>query len=145
MNNMRIQLKKNSQINKKNRGSFLYSQLNKDNHRDDILVLSSEFIEGFNQSNDKASYLKLSGVPSEIKSENNGPYLKLINARIETAWQLGTASPSFGTCELSYLPYSGSLITSTTNLIFTYVSMREKIEKNLIDWLVEKFFSEQET
>ena len=109
---------------------------------DDILVLSSEFIEGFNQSNDKASYLKLSGVPSEIKSENNGPHLKLINARIETVWQLGTASPSFGSCELSYLPYSGSLITSTTNLIFTYVSMREKIEKNLIDWVVEKFFSE---
>jgi len=50
----------------------------------DILLLSTEFIDGFTQSNDKMAYLKLSGFPNEIESKTGGPTLKLVNTRIET-------------------------------------------------------------
>ena len=33
----------------------------------DILLLSTEFIDGFTQSNDKMAYLKLSDFPNEIE------------------------------------------------------------------------------
>ena len=146
MNTMQIQNSSSDNLEwKHDRGSFLRSELGRVDSKQDILTLSSEFIDTFSQSKDKASFLKLSGIPLEILSDNGGPVLKLINAKIETDWHLGTAGPSFGSTELSYLPYPGELITSATNMIFTYVSIREKIERNLIDWIVEKYFPELET
>ena len=82
------------------------------------MLLSTEFIDGFTQSNDKMAFLTLSGFPNEIKSKTGGPSLKLVNTRIETNWQLGTASPSFGRQELTYLPYPKELVTNVNASVF---------------------------
>ena len=123
---------------------FLHSHISETDLKEDILLLSTEFIDGFTQSNDKMAFLTLSGFPSEIESKTGGPSLKLVNTRIETNWQLGTASPSFGRQELTYLPYPKELVTIVTNMIFTYVSLHEKQEVNLINWIAEKHFKETE-
>ena len=120
---------------------LLHSHISERDKNNDILTLSSEFIEGFTHSSDKMAYLKISGFPSELASSTGGAPLKLINARIETCWQIGTASPSFGKTELTYLPYPKELVTFVTNMIFTYVSLDEKQEVDLLKWILDKHFS----
>ena len=120
---------------------LLHSHISERDKNDDILTLSSEFIEGFTHSSDKMAFLKISGFPNELASSTGGPPLKLINARIETCWQIGTASPSFGKKELSYLPYPKELVTFVTNMIFTFVSLNEKQEVDLLHWILDKHFS----
>ncbi|MEL7184305.1 MAG: hypothetical protein AAGK57_11750, partial [Pseudomonadota bacterium] len=39
-----------------------------------------------------------------------GPTMKLVDVHLKTEWQVGTASPSFGSRELSYLPYPGDMV-----------------------------------
>jgi hypothetical protein len=51
---------------------------------------------------------------------------------------VGTASPSFGTRELSYLPFPGEMIAERTNMGFVYVSMDEKKVVDLRDFMAEK-------
>ena len=120
---------------------LLHSHISERDKKNDILTLSSEFIEGFTHSSDKMSFLKISGFPNELASSTGGPPLKLINARIETCWQIGTASPSFGKKELSYLPYPKELVTFVTNMIFTFVSLNEKQEVDLLHWILDEHFS----
>ncbi len=107
--------------NKPGHDGILHSHISESDAKQDILILTLEFIDGFTQSNDKLVYLKISGFPDEIESTSGVPSLKLINARDETNWQLGTASPSFGSAELTYLPYPRELVTNITNMIFTFV------------------------
>ena len=120
---------------------LLHSHISERDKKNDILTLSSEFIEGFAHSSDKMAFLKISGFPNELASSTGGPPLKLINARIETCWQIGTASPSFGKKELSYLPYPKELVTFVTNMVFTFVSLNEKQEVDLLHWILDKHFS----
>ena len=120
---------------------LLHSHISERDKKNDILTLSSEFIEGFTHSSDKMAFLKTSGFPNELASSTGGPPLKLINARIETCWQIGTASPSFGKKELSYLPYPKELVTFVTNMIFTFVSLNEKQEVDLLHWILDEHFS----
>ena len=70
---------------------LLHSHISERDKNNDILTLSSEFIEGFTHSSDKMAYLKLSGFPNEVASSTGGPPLKLVNARIETCWQFGAS------------------------------------------------------
>ena len=44
---------------------FLHSHMSENDIKKDILLLSTEFIDGFTQSNDKMAYLKLSDFPNE--------------------------------------------------------------------------------
>ena len=103
---------------------LLHSHISERDKNNDILTLSSEFIEGFTHSSDKMAYLKISGFPNELASSTDGPPLKLINARVETCWQIGTASPSFGRTELTYLPYPKELVTFVTNMIFLMINLK---------------------
>ncbi|MEM9049744.1 MAG: hypothetical protein AAGC92_13610 [Pseudomonadota bacterium] len=89
----------------------------------ELQVLSEQFIDGFRQAADKMAYLRLAGVPLERPDPEGGPSLKLVDVEILTAWQVGTASPGFGTRELSYLPFPGEMIAERTNLGFVYVSL----------------------
>jgi hypothetical protein len=57
---------------------------------------------------------------------------------LTTEWQVGTASPSFGSRELSYLPFPGEMIAERTNMGFVYVSMDEKKVVDLRDFMAEK-------
>ena len=65
---------------------------------------------------------------------------KLVDVQLTTEWQVGTASPSFGSRELSYLPYPGEMVTERTNMAFVYVSIDTK---ELID--LRRFLHEKHT
>jgi hypothetical protein len=58
--------------------------------------------------------------------------------KLTTEWQVGTASPSFGTRELSYLPFPGEMIRDRTNMFLVYVSMDEKDMMDIRDFLADR-------
>ncbi len=92
----------------------------------ELQVLTDQFIDGFVQAKDKMSYLRLAGVPLEKPGIDGGPSLKLVDVKLTTEWQVGTASPSFGSRELSYLPFPGEMVVERTNMELVYVSLQEK-------------------
>jgi hypothetical protein len=104
----------------------------------ELQVLATQFIDGFREAKDKMSYLRLAGVPLERK-EDDGPALKLVDVQLTTEWQVGTAAPSFGSRELSYLPFPGEMITERTNMGFVYVSLERKSMLDLRDFLRSAF------
>ena len=104
----------------------------------DLQVLATQFIEGFLQAADKTSYLKLAGVPFERASKDGSKALKLIDVELKTDWQVGTASPSFGSRELSYLPFPGEMVQERTNMSLIYVSMDEKSTLDIRDFLMQR-------
>ncbi|MEM1372742.1 MAG: hypothetical protein AAGF78_00015 [Pseudomonadota bacterium] len=107
-------------------GSHLHSHMPDADKAEELLVLSTQFIDGFVAAKDKMSYLRLAGVPLEIACPDGGPPMKLVDVELKTEWQVGTASPSFGSQELSYLPYPGDMVTERTNMGFVYVSLKAK-------------------
>lgn len=108
----------------------LHSHMHDHDAAADVQVLTNQFIDGFVSAKDKMAYLKIAGVPNEIADAAGGPSLKLVDVNLTTEWQVGTASPSFGSQELSYLPYPGEMVTERTNLSFVYVSLKSK---NVVD------------
>jgi len=104
----------------------LHSHLKPEDEAADIQVLSEQFIDGFTSAKDKMSYLRLAGVSLELEDATGGASLKLVDVQLTTEWQVGTASPSFGSRELSYLPYPGEMVTERTNMGFVYVSLDRK-------------------
>ena len=111
--------------------SHLYSHLSDADAAADLQILTAQFIDGFRAAKDKAAFLKIAGVPLEIDDPAGGPPLKLVDVSLITEWQVGTASPSFGSRELSYLPYPGDMVTERTNMAFVYVSLDSKISRDL--------------
>ena len=101
----------------------LHSHLHGPDHAAELQVLTEQFIDGFVQAKDKMSYLRLAGVPLERPGRDGGATLKLVDVRLTTEWQVGTASPSFGSRELSWLPFPGEMITERTNMGLVYVSL----------------------
>ncbi len=116
-------------------GDHLHSHMHAEDEAADIQVLATQFIDGFIQANDKSSYLKLAGVPLERPSGAGQKALKLIDVELKTEWQVGTASPSFGSRELSYLPFPGQMVRDRTNMSLVYVSMDEKSVLDIRDFL----------
>lgn len=107
-------------------------------HVDDaaeLQVLTAQFIDGFIAARDKMSYLRIAGVPLEIDSPTGGPKMKLVDVTLTTEWQVGTASPSFGSRELSYMPYPGEMVTERTNMGLVYVSLEAKTITDLRSFL----------
>ena len=104
----------------------LHSHMHEDDPAGDLQVLAAEFIDGFQSARDKAAYLELAGIPREIPDGAGGPPLKLVDVTLTTDWQVGTASPSFGSHELSYLPYPGDMIRERSNMGFVYVSLKAR-------------------
>ena len=120
----------------------LHSHLDDTDKAAELQVLTSQFIDGFREARDKAAYLRIADVPLEIPDQDGGPALKLIDVTVTTAWQVGTASPSFGNRELSYLPFPGEMIEERTNLGFVYVSLDAKRVVDLRDFLRGRHSSE---
>lgn len=106
-----------------------------EDHAADLQVLAAQFIDGFVQAKDKTSYLKLAGVPFERPGKGGDKALKLVDVELKTEWQVGTASPSFGARELSYLPFPGEMVRERTNMALIYVSMDEKSSLDIRDFL----------
>ena len=106
-------------------GDHLHSHMHDADEAAELQVLAAQFIDGFRDAKDKTSYLRLAGVPLELE-DGDGPSLKLVDVKLTTEWQIGTASPSFGSRELSYLPFPGEMVTERTNMGFVYVSIDKK-------------------
>lgn len=116
----------------------LHSHPHEDRPEEDIQALATEFISSFQAAQDKAAYLTLNGIPREIPDRNGGAPLKLVDVQLTTEWQVGTASPSFGSRELTYLPFPGDMIEPRSNLGFVYVSIHRKEMIDLRDVLSER-------
>ena len=116
----------------------LHSHMPEEDRAAEIAVLARQFIDGFRAAADKAAWLTLAGVPRELPGGEDGPGMKLVDVRIETEWQVGTASPAFGSRELSYLPFPGEMISGRENLVFVYVSLEARHEVDLRAFLAAR-------
>ncbi|MEX5729166.1 hypothetical protein Ga0609869_002519 [Rhodovulum iodosum] len=119
-------------------GEHLHSHMGEADAAAEIQVLATQFIDGFVQAADKAAYLRLAGVPFERPGQGSATALKLVDVELKTEWQVGTAAPSFGARELSYLPFPGPMIRERTNMALIYVSMDEKQALDIRDFLLSK-------
>jgi hypothetical protein len=106
-------------------GEHLRSHMGGADRAEALKALAAEFVEGFRAAKDKVAWLRLAGVPLEIAAGDGGPPLKLVDVRLTTEWQVGTASPAFGSRELSWLPFPGELVRERANMGFVYVSLDE--------------------
>jgi hypothetical protein len=113
----------------------LHSHMDEPDRAEALRALAAEFIDGFRAAKDKIAHLRLAGVPLELPDEEGGPALKLVDVRLTTEWQVGTASPSFGSRELSWLPFPGSMVSERTNMGFVYVSLERKRVVDLREFL----------
>ena len=116
----------------------LHSHIMPEDEAADLQVLTAQFIDGFVTAADKAAYLRLAGVPLERPGKSGASTLKLVDVELRTEWQVGTASPSFGSRDLSYLPFPGSMIRERTNMALVYVSMDEKDKLDIRDFLATR-------
>ena len=107
-------------------GDHLHSHIAPEDAAADLQILTAQFIDGFVQAADKSAYLRLAGVPFERPGAGGKTALKLVDVSLTTEWQVGTASPSFGSRELSYLPFPGEMVRERTNMALVYVSAEEK-------------------
>ena len=128
----------NGHIGHNHAHDHLHSHLKPEDAAAELQLLAEQFVDGFIAAKDKMSYLRLAGVPLERKQPGDGPSLKLVDVQLTTEWQIGTASPSFGSRELSYLPYPGEMVTERTNLGFVYVSIDSKEVVDLRQFLQHK-------
>lgn len=118
--------------------THLHSHMDGEDQADEIAMLAGQFLEGFREASDKASYLRLAGVPLEIGSESGGKPLRLVDVTVESAWQVGAASPGFGGGDLVYMPFPGQMIRERVNCRLTYVSLTERRDVDLRRFLAEK-------
>lgn len=116
----------------------LHSHLPPEDEAAELQVLATQFIDGFVAAKDKTAYLRLAGVPFERPGANGKTSMKLVDVALTTEWQVATASPSFGSRELSYLPFPGEMVSERTNMTLVYVSMEEKSSLDIRDFLAHK-------
>jgi len=109
---------------------------------DEIQALAASFIDAFRKADDKTSYLRLSGIPFTRKGAD-GLTLNLVDASIVSNWQIGTASPAFASRELVYMPFPGEMVSERENMTFTYVSLTERDDVDLVTLLKARFHSEE--
>lgn len=125
----------NGHIGHNHADDHLHSHLPPEDEAAELQVLATQFIDGFVQAADKTAYLRLAGVPFERPGAGGDTALKLVDVELKTEWQVGTASPSFGFRELSYLPFPGAMVQERTNMALVYVSMAEKQLLDIRDFL----------
>lgn len=128
----------NGHIGHNGAGDHMHSHPKPEDEATDLQVLCAQFIEGFCEATDKAAFLRLAQVPLEIACDEGGPRLKLVDVALKTEWQVGTASPSFGSRELSYLAFPGEMIRERTNMAFVYVSSARRLDVDLRAFLAER-------
>ncbi|NBC33369.1 MAG: hypothetical protein GVY13_11900 [Alphaproteobacteria bacterium] len=95
-----------------------------ENPADGAALLERAFIEGFRAAGDRASFLRLAGVPLEAAIDGV-PGFKLMEVRIIDSIAVGAANPGFGTAGLVYHPYPAALMRQATTLTFVYRTARE--------------------
>ena len=128
----------NGHIGHNHAEDHLHSHMPPEDAAAEIQVLATQFIDGFVQAADKTAYLRLAGVPFERPGAGGETALKLVDVSLTTEWQVGTASPSFGSRELSYLPFPGEMVKERTNMGLVYVSADEKWVLDIREFLVSR-------
>ena len=116
----------------------LHSHMDPADRAAELRTLATQFIEGFRAAGDKTSFLRLAGVPFERRVPGGGPSLKLVDVEIVDGFQVGTAAPAFGSRELVYMPYPGQMVRERTTLRLVYVSLDQRVDLDLMDWLSER-------
>ena len=104
---------------------------------EELKVLSTSFVDGFRGAEDKTSYLRLAGIPFQ-RPGKDGLTMSLVDAAIASNWQIGTASPAFASRELVYMPFPGNMVSHRETMTFTYVSLTERADIDLVDLLSER-------
>jgi hypothetical protein len=104
---------------------------------EELKVLATSFLESFRAAEDKTSYLRLAGIPFQRKG-SDGLTLCLVDTAIVANWQIGTASPAFASRELLYLPFPGKMISSRESMKFTYVSLTQREDIDLLSILADR-------
>ena len=104
---------------------------------EELKVLATSFVDGFRAADDKTSYLRLAGIPFQ-KTGKDGLTMSLVDAAIASNWQIGTASPAFASRELVYMPFPGNMVSHREIMTFTYVSLTERADIDLVDLLSER-------
>ena len=118
----------------------LHSHVHGDSAREkqeELQVLATAFIEGYRQAKDKTSYLRLADIPFHRKGKD-GLKMHLVDVTIASNWQIGTASPAFASRELVYLPYPGEMVEARESMTFTFVSLTEREDVDLLTFLKAK-------
>ncbi|GAB4363879.1 MAG: hypothetical protein Kow0026_28610 [Oricola sp.] len=118
-------------------GEHLHSHVHGDaakERAEELRMLAAAFLEGYRKADDKTSFLRVAGVPFKRQGAD-GLAMHLVETRIESRWQLGTASPAFGSRELVYLPYPGGMVTERETMTFTYVSLTGRADIDLTEIL----------
>ena len=105
--------------------------------REEVQILAASFIDGFRSAGDKTSYLRVARIPFQ-RTGTDGLTLNLVDAAIVSNWQIGTASRAFASKELVYMPFPGSMVTARETMTFTYVSLSERRDIDLLDILAER-------
>ena len=105
--------------------------------RDRLQALAASFIDSFRKSDDKPALLELAGIPAS-RTGSDGLRMHLVDTAIETKWQLGTASAAFASRELVFLPYPAAMVRERETMIFTYVSLTQRRDIDLLDLLDER-------
>lgn len=115
----------------------MHSHVHTDSKRerlDRLQALAASFIDGFRKADDKPAFLELAGIPPR-RDGSDGLKQHLVDAAIESKWQLGTASPAFASRELVHLPYPAAMVQERETMRFTYVSLTERADIDLLDIL----------
>ncbi|MEM8877179.1 MAG: hypothetical protein AAGD23_04835 [Pseudomonadota bacterium] len=121
-------------------GDHMHSHVHSDPEKeriDRLSALAASFIEGFRKAENKPGFLDLAGIPLH-RHGSDGLKMHLIDAVIDSRWQLGTASPAFARRELAYLPYPAAMIQERETMTFTYVSLTERADIDLMTLLNER-------
>ncbi len=104
---------------------------------DELQALAVSFIDGFRAADDKTSYLRLAGVPFH-RTGVDGLVQHLVDAKIISNWQIGTASPAFASRELVYMPFPGAMVGARETMTFTYVSLTERTDIDLVTIVTDR-------
>jgi hypothetical protein len=112
--------------------------------KEDYAGLESAFADGFRQARDKQGFLRLAQIPLELEGAGQAG-LKLMQVVIEEAFDVGRASPGFGSRELVYHPLPANLVTTQSQLRFRYVSADELRELTLAEVLSSRAAVEPES
>ncbi len=106
--------------------------------RAELQALAETFIAGFRAAEDKPSWLRLAGIPLSCPGPD-GLKRHLVDVKIDEGYQLATASPGFGSRELVYLPFPGTMVRGRTTLTFVYVSLTGRTDLDLVEHLAGRF------
>lgn len=101
-------------------------------HDERMNLMEAAFIEGFRDASDKLGFQMLARIPMEL-DRDAADGLKLVEVKIEDAYEVGSAHPGFGTRELIYHALPGAMVQQETRLTFIYVSMSGRQELRYAD------------